>query len=238
MIRAVVFDVDGLLADTETLHFRSFQMLAKKYGHSVSHEAFRGFVGVTDVENIDWMKKTFGIEEDDASMRAERKQMYLDLVRIRRLDPAPGLRELLQFCTRTGLRRAVASSASALEVNVVLERLSAREPALSPVRVVFDEIVTGNDVQHNKPHPEIYLTVAERLGLSPASCVALEDSRPGVESAKSAGLLCLAVPTEHTSEQDFSRADAVFGSLLEVVDRLKDLVAGDTHEGNEDSARG
>ena len=236
MIKAVVFDMDGLLADTETLHFKSFQMLARKYGHSLSHDAFREFVGVTEVENIDWMKKTFGIKEGGASLVAKRKQMYLDLVRSRRLEPVSGLRELLEFCVVSGLRRALASSASAVEVKVVLERLSAREPVLRPVRVVFDEIVTGSDVQHNKPHPEIYLTAAERLGLPTASCVALEDSEPGVESAKAAGMRCFAVPTEHTSQQDFGRADAVLGTLLEVVDRLRDLVAGDTRDDDLDSS--
>ena len=208
MIQAVVFDMDGLLADTETLHFKSFQMLARKYGHSLSHDAFREFVGVTEVENIDWMKKTFGIEEGGASLVATRKQMYLDLVRSRRLEPVSGLRELLEFCVVSGLRRALASSASSVEVSVVLERLSAREPVLRPMRVVF----------------------------TPASCVALEDSEPGVESAKAAGMLCFAVPTEHTSHQDFGRADAVLGSLLEVVDRLRDLVAGDTRDGDLDSS--
>jgi len=97
---------------------------------------------------------------------------------------------------------------------------------------VFDEIVTGSEVEHNKPHPEIYLTAAERLGLAPASCVALEDSQPGVESAKAAGMICFAVPTEHTCHQNFERADAVLASLPEVVDRLRAFVSGDTRDGD------
>ena len=212
-IRAIVFDMDGLIVDTESLHFQAFQKLAERYGHMFTHDQFSGFVGYTIHENIRDMKRMFGIMEDDDMLIDERRETYLDLVRSTRLEPMPGFAEVLDTAVRLGVHRAVASSATRIEVETVLDRLFAHNDLSISRDDAFSVTVTGDDVERNKPDPEMYILAADRLGVPPQKCLACEDSRAGVESAVAAGMWCAAVPNIHTRGHDFSRADMVLDNL-------------------------
>ncbi len=124
------------------------------------------------------------------------------------MKPSPGFHELVNRLAQAGMRLALASNSDRIHVDRVVDQLG--------IRGFFDLIVTGDQVPQGKPGPDIYLLAVSQLNVLPRECVALEDSQPGIESAKAAGLYCIAVPTLFTRHQDLSRADLI-GSFLEEI---------------------
>ncbi len=221
-ISAIVFDMDGLIVDTESIYFQAFQKMAEGYGHAFTHDQFSGFVGYTIHENIRDIKRMFGITEDDDVLIDEQRKTYLELVRSTPLVPMPGFAEVLATAVRLDMHRAVASSAARLEVETVLDRLFTHNEFGVSRDDAFRVTVTGDDVVHNKPHPEMYRLIADRLDVPAQECLACEDSQAGIESAAAAGMRCAAVPNIHTRGHDFSRADIVLDSLAAVCRLLID----------------
>jgi HAD superfamily hydrolase (TIGR01509 family) len=209
LIEAVIFDMDGVLVDSEPLQYEAYRRVFADHGAVVERDEFiRLWVGRGSVlhEHIERHGLRVSVEE----VRRSKKTVYDELVR-EKLKLRPGLLGLLRRLHRQ-LLTALASSAHPDSVSVVLEKFKLTE--------YFDAILTGGDVEHNKPHPEIYLKAAERLGVAPEQCLALEDSTAGVTSAKAAGMRVIALPHEYTRGQDFSRADLLITDLRNLRLRL------------------
>lgn len=183
-VEAVVFDMDGLLLDTERVYKRVMQDLCKEWGHEMSHEMFAAFVGIPQTDNIPIYHRFFGADfdvEKYEGLMAERAQAEM----AKGIPLKHGARELVSGLSERGVPIAVATSTGA-SAHKHLEQAG--------LHSYFDTIVTRMDVTQGKPHPEPFLTAASRLGVAPENCIAFEDSHNGVRSASAAGLATVMVP--------------------------------------------
>jgi len=211
MITTVIFDLDGLLADTEKLHWRAYHEALCVHGADLSEADY--------IEH--WVRAGKGIGEwvaqqelslDPSALRAQKSQRYLELLATE-LRPMAGALELLEKL-RGKKKLALASSSYRDAVDGVLRRLD--------IGHYFQAIVSGPDVARVKPAPDIFLAAARQAGAMPSQCLVLEDAEKGVLAAREAGMSCIAVPTEQTHHHDFSQATRICSSLSEVTLELID----------------
>ncbi len=215
MISTVIFDLDGLLADTEGLHCRAYQMTFAEHAVELSEPDYcehwvRAGKGIAD-----WVVM-HGLDLDPQALRLRKSEHYLKLL-TSSLRPMEGALELLQSL-HGNLKIALASSSYRDAVDGVMAGLKMAH--------FFDVIVSGLDVLRVKPAPDIFFKAAHDLGVEPNKCLVLEDAEKGVMAAYLAGMRCIAVPNDYTRHHDFSKATRICSSLKEVtMDVLHSLEA-------------
>ena len=205
-IEAVIFDLDGVLVDSEPVHFRAANRVLARYGTAISEQEYITYIGLGEAATWRQWRDRFGLA---ASMEGLLEQhTAARLTEIAGGVPAivDGVR-LARQLHQAALPLAIASSSTPAVIDALLAALGLAD--------VFGVRVSGEDpeVRHSKPAPDVYLTAAARLGVRPAACLAIEDSGPGVVAAKRAGMTCIAVPNHWTMHQDFRDADVVLDSL-------------------------
>jgi HAD superfamily hydrolase (TIGR01509 family) len=209
MITTIIFDLDGLLADTEGLHFQSYCEVLAQHGvdidltHYIEHWIRRG-LGVTA-----WAAE-HGLTLDAPLIRRQKFARYRELVQTT-ARPMPGAPEALQRL-HGQWRLALASASHGDSVRWVLECLG--------MTAYFEDILSGDDVARAKPFPDIFLASARNLNVEPAECLVLEDAERGVRAAHSAGMTSIAIPNRYTRAQDFTLAARVVASLHDVTPAL------------------
>src|SRR3954468_14289216 len=215
-LRALLFDFDGLIVDTETPALASWREVYAEHGHELTLERWSAAVGTIDgFDPVAHLRALAGdVDLEDALVRRTARE--LELVEVEQLRP--GVLDYLEEARRRGLATAIVSSGSRPWIDRHLARLERAEH--------FDEIVTADgDAARAKPLPVLYLEGLERLGLAPDEAVAFEDSPNGVRAAKAAGLFCVAVPNSVTASLGLDEADVVTPSLAELpFERLLELV--------------
>jgi len=213
MTRAVLFDMDGLIVDTEPIHFMAFRGMMREYGHEIDDGLMPSFVGFPESENIRDLKRIYELDAPAEEMAKRRYGLFMKLIRVEPFSVLPGFWELSEEVRRRGLKQAVVSSSTVEQIEVILGRLFATRPDLPLPQDYFDAVVTGDDIKRNKPAPDIYLFAAERLGLRPQECLVFEDTPPGVQAAVNAGMTVIAVPNEYSKTLQFPGAYAVIAGL-------------------------
>lgn len=216
MIKGAVLDMDGLMIDSEKIVFENWSKMMKENGYPYSLDIYKKTLGKrkTEVEKI--YTSLYGEEFPYWDFADKSHDMYLERLKTTGVPAKPGLYELLDFLKENGVKIALATSTS-------------RETAtlnLKSIRVLdyFDELVCGNDVKNGKPHPEVFLTAAQKLGLEPSDCAAYEDSLTGVQSAHSAGMITIMVPDYlQPTPEILPMIDKLCNTLDESIEFLKDL---------------
>lgn len=207
-IRAVIFDLDGLIVDSETPEYLAWQAVHARHGWPFPVSSWRRNIGRND-SPFDPLAR---FREADSPMAPDAARALWDDHHARLqpdfLTPLPGVVPLLERIRARGLRTAVASSSRLARVRELLDRLD--------LAAQFDAVAGGDEVPQAKPAPDVYRLAARRLAVAEPACLALEDSESGVRAAKAAGMWCIAVPSELTRGMDFSAADLVVTSLLEL----------------------
>jgi HAD superfamily hydrolase (TIGR01509 family) len=199
MIKGVIFDMDGVLVDSEAFICEAAVKMFAEMGYTVQPDDFLPFVGTGENRYVGGVAEKYGVPNfDTEKSKARTYQIYGEIVK-GRLEPLAGVNEFISKARARGLKLAVASSADAVKVEINL-----REIGLSPE--TFDAVINGLDVERKKPSPDIFLLAAKKLGLSATECLVVEDAVNGVEAAKSAGAKCLAL-TKSFSADELAGAD-------------------------------
>jgi HAD superfamily hydrolase (TIGR01509 family) len=203
---AVVFDMDGVLLDSEPLHHLVVNELLAEHGVRVDDALYRRYLGTTLEDTWADLIHRFGLPGTVADYRDRYDAAILEAYR-RHAVPAPGALDLVQGLRARGVKLAVASSSRTAWVETALARLG--------LAAAFAAVVTGDMVTRGKPAPEIYLLAAQRLGVAPERCLAIEDARAGVAAARAAGMTVVAVRTPYTDGLPFAGAERVLDALTE-----------------------
>jgi beta-phosphoglucomutase len=210
-ISAFVFDMDGLMVDSEPLAREAWRILLADLGHALDARTVDAMLGLRLADSARLVKDSLRLSIPLEQIMQKRIEIFLNAI-AGNVVPMSGLLMLLDAVDERGLRRAVATSSPSQTTPVVLREIG--------VPSGFDVIVTGDMVRRGKPAPDIYLAVAKALGLAPVECLALEDSPNGISAAKAAGMRCIAVPNASSAGMDLTAADAICSSLGEVAARL------------------
>lgn len=207
MIRGVLFDMDGVLADSEPFICQAAIKMFDEIGLKVKPDDFKPFVGTGENRYIGGVAEKYGLKVDIEKVKARTYGIYQEIIR-GRLKPLPGAVGFVRKCRELGFKTAVATSADIVKMEANLREIGLPSSA-------FDATINGLDVENKKPFPDIYIKAAERIGLKPEECLVVEDAVSGIKAAKAAGCRCLAVTTSFDRSR-LTEADWVCESLDEV----------------------
>ena len=211
--QAVIFDMDGVLTDSEPLICAAAIAMFREHGVRAQPEDFLPFMGTGEDRYIGGVAKRHGVTLDLQAAKHRTYEIYLQELPSR-LRAFPGATAFVRHCRDAGLRIAVASSADWIKVAANLNAIG-----LPPEE--WDVIVTAQDVQHKKPAPDIFLAAARKLGLPPSACVVIEDAITGIDAAVTAGMRCIAVAQSFPASR-LSHADLVKPAIADVT--IEDVI--------------
>jgi HAD superfamily hydrolase (TIGR01509 family) len=207
MIKGVLFDMDGVLLDSEEYITRAGVLMFREKGYSVHESDFKPFTGMGENRFLGGVADKHGIPFDPEKDKARVYSIYEQIAH-GRLKPLPGVLDFIDRCRKKNLKLAVATSTDEVKMRINLREAGLQEN-------IFDVLVNGLEVEHKKPHPEIYLLAAKKLRLDPGECLVVEDAISGMNAAVAAGCRCLVITSSFKAEE-FNLADWVVKDLSEV----------------------
>lgn len=202
--KAVIFDMDGVIADSEPIHDEALTMVLSAHGLNLAEEDRNAILGTTLDGTWRWLQGRFALPGPLESWKERYSALVCQLLR-EKVEPTAGLYDLLSKLEERETRIALASSSPRIWVDIVLQKLE--------VSHRFQVVIAGDEVERGKPAPDIYLKAAHALGVRPGQCLVIEDSPAGLKAASSAGMKSVAVLTRHTRGLDLSQACQVIPSL-------------------------
>ena len=201
---AFLFDMDGVIVDSNPVHKVALKQFCEKYGHHLTEEQLR--TRIYGRTNKDWIANVFGkLEPAQLKRYADEKEQLFRHMYANTIQPVDGLESFLQLLDKEGLDRAIATSAPIENVDFTLDKTGLRK--------YFRTILDESFVTKGKPDPEIYLKTAAALNYKPEHCIVLEDSLSGVKAGKAAGCKVVGITTTHTAEE-LSETDVVIDNFL------------------------
>lgn len=215
-IKGVIFDMDGLILDTEKLYQRFWKQASNELGYEMPQETALKLRSLDKHLAKEMLREYFGDGYDYEQVKALRVKMMADYVSRNGIEAKKGVRELVEYLEAHGYKTAVATATNLKRAN---EHLT-----LAGVRDCFDEVVCAADVEFGKPYPDVYLYACEQIGLKPEECIALEDSPNGVKSAYSAGCSVICVPDRGEVEDEVK--DIIYAgaeSLIDVIEIIENM---------------
>ncbi|MGE0681900.1 MAG: HAD family hydrolase [Candidatus Binatia bacterium] len=215
MIRAILFDLDGLMVDSEPHSLASWSTVLATRGIKLEQAIIDRMFGTRLIDTAHMLIKLYSLSDQPTALAREKEEYQITHLH-GRIKPMPGLFALLATIDKKGLHKAIASSGVRPYVAAVLAEVGLTNR--------FQTMVTGEEVVHGKPAPDIFLAAARALRVEPRECLVLEDAPNGVSAAKAAGMRAVAIPNAHTRELDFAGADWVLPSLAAVRDNLDLLI--------------
>ena len=216
MIETVIFDMDGVIIDSEPVHFMIEKEMFNELNIAVSFKEHCSYVG-TSSRNM-WKKiiEKYGVTESLETLVNKQYNSYLDHLSKENLHPIPGVIELIEDLHRSNFKMAIASSSYMKVIDIVLNKLN--------LSGYFVAKVSGTELANSKPHPEIFTQSVKLAGSEPGQCVVIEDSENGITSAKAAGIKCIGYLNPNSGMQDLSGADMIVKSFDELnADVIKNI---------------
>lgn len=211
MIKAVIFDMDGVMIDSEPLWEKTERILLARRNIEYTADYRDQIVGLNQNDSGKLLVETFKLEEKIEDIISERVEILFGIY-VEELEVVEELIPLLNQLRENNYKLAVASSSPLRVINFVLDMFSLHE--------YFPIVVSGECTDNGKPHPDIYIHTSQRLEVEPKECVAIEDSINGVKSAKAAGMYCIAVPDKRLTQEKFQNADLIVPSLNRISPEL------------------
>lgn len=209
MYKAVIFDMDGVIIDSEHIHYELFKIFSKELGLTIPQEEYNTLIGSTDTRIWSYFKSKYGLKQNVEELVESYAARYLDyLATTEDVNPITGVETLIKDLYNNNTRLALASSASRKNIEMVLH--------LFGYNKYFEINVSGFEVSSGKPAPDIFLHAADMMRLKPEECVVIEDTRNGVNAAIAAGMKCIAFRNPNSGDQDLSAADMIIDSFAEI----------------------
>lgn len=207
-LQAVIFDMDGVIIDSEELWFKVGESLLSKYGIDYTEEMRKKIMGMGSIETMELIKKTYSIKDSIDSLLEQRNHIVLRVFNNSTVPLIPTAMDFIQMVRRNGHKMAMASSSPQELINLVVNRLKLAN--------YFSAIVSGDRVSRGKPYPDIYLLTARELEVDNKRCLVLEDSPNGVKAAKNAGMKCIGITT-NASKEELREADLLIDSFADLT---------------------
>lgn len=215
MIKAVIFDMDGTLIDSERIAIIAWNRSAKRFGFEIPLDMLHGFIGMTRAACMGTLIEHVGSERIANELFEDHKVIEDELYPTM-LSLKPGAREIVESLHARGLKLAVATSTRTIQAHEKFDRFG-----LTPY---FDVFTCGDELNRSKPEPDIFLLAASRLGVDPTDCVVVEDSFNGVCAGHAAGMHTIMVPDINTPTKEIAElAEAVVPALSDVEPKLVEL---------------
>lgn len=212
-IKAVLFDMDGVLVNTEPVHFRMWKETFHNRGLDVSYDVYKGCIGTTDDYLMDLIWEHYGRDfRGDKKFLEERMAIEGRMSKEESFPEMPGVREMLHRLHEAGFLLAIASSSPVSRIETMVDYIG--------IRQYFSLLNSGENVARSKPAPDIYLDTAKKLGVEPAECVVLEDSGNGSIAAVSAGMACVGLRNPDSGDQNLEKAKVIIQRLDEFTPEL------------------
>lgn len=214
MSLAFIFDMDGVIIDSEPLHFEVDILTLEHLGTKITKEQLERFVGMTNPEMWKIIIEEYQLSQTVLEIIDYQLSMKLNHLRDMDFEPIDGIKELLDQLKKRNIPIGIASSSPRLLIMAVLKKFQ--------IEHYFKQIVSGEEVEKGKPAPDVYIEAARLLGVSPSQCTVIEDSRNGIIAAKAAGMTCIGYINENSGNQDLSAADRIVASIRDI--NINDLL--------------
>jgi beta-phosphoglucomutase len=215
MLKAVLFDLDGVLVDSEDISTKASDKILSEFGIVQTPEEKKKVFGRRTIDNYRDAIKARGLDLDPKALVARKNEVFAQMIR-GNLTPMPGVMRFLSELKDAKVKVAVVSSSPLERVNATLEEIG--------LILSFDVVVSGDCCKRGKPDPQPFLIAARRLGIKPKDCVVVEDAEAGILAGKAAGMGVIAVRSPNTHSQDLSKADRIVDSIenisLDYISRL------------------
>ena len=210
MLKAVIFDMDGVIIDSEPEHMKMENEIYKEMGIVVTEEEHHSFVGTTSHYMWEYLKNKHKLSESIEALVDYDRDRYFKYLNSGECEITliHGVKELIEDLHDNGTKLAIASSSPLNVIETIARKFELEQ--------FFQAFVTGDYVKRSKPEPDIFLFAAEQLGVSPAECIVIEDSHNGVRAAKNAGMKCVGINSDAAGRQDIDLADLAINSFKEV----------------------
>lgn len=209
MIKAVIFDMDGLMIETEHLQSISYEEVIKEYGKKpiINENGIVHPVGITARSIWKLLKDKYSIKEDVEILLSKKQKKYVEILK-EQIIAKEGLLKLLKLLKAHKMKIAVASSSVLEHIELIVSELK--------IKQYFQALISGENLKKGKPHPDIFLKAAQYLDVKPSECLVLEDAEPGVMAGKRADMKVIAIPNKYTKSHNFSKADLTVNSLEDI----------------------
>ncbi|MVX66096.1 HAD-IA family hydrolase [Clostridium chromiireducens] len=207
-MKAVIFDMDGVIIDSEPIHFEVDLQTISELGGDILKEDLEKYVGTTNEYMYTDIKNKFNISKSLEEIIHYKVELTKKKIIELDLEPIEGIRELLKELKNKNINTAIASSSPRDFIELVVSKFKLEN--------YIEYIISGEEVKHGKPDPDIYIETAKKLRVSPEECIVIEDSRNGVLAAKAAGMKCIGFQNVNSGNQDLSNADVIIHSITEV----------------------
>ena len=217
MIQTVIFDMDGVIVDTEPVHHFAYYQHFKELNIEVSDEMYRSFTGNSTRNIFQKLKSQFDLQEDVEDLILRKRHLFNEAFDLKEdLYLIEGVEELIKDLHANGIQLIVASSASKVTIHRVFTRFNLHQ--------YFTHIVSGEDFPKSKPHPAIFEHAASLSIASKENCIVIEDSTNGIQAAVSAGIFCVGYDSFHSKDQDLSKANIIIRNFNVLnFEKVRDL---------------
>jgi len=217
MKKAVIFDMDGVLVNTEPIGYKASTAMYKSLNITVPDDVYATFIGSSDRNNMQRLKELYNLEHTREQLLDERYKHYYEVFdKADDLELMPGVKALIEDLHSNGMKLILASSATKRKIEKVFTRFGLHH--------YFDAVISGEDFEFSKPHPAIFLEAVAKSGFTKSECVIIEDSTNGIKAAKAAGVYCIGYKNNEHTTQDTSEADIIITDFSQLsYEKIRDI---------------
>lgn len=219
MIKAIIFDMDGVIIDSEPIHYDSNKRIFEELGIPVNKNIYSNYIGVSNQEMWQDLKNEFNLSQSVEELVEKQSQENLEYIKKYAKEPIEGVVELLQKLKESNFKIALASSSPLRLIKEIVCKFD--------IEKYFEVVTSSEFVSRGKPKPDLFVYTAGLLKAQPKECLVIEDSKNGVKAAKAAGMKCIGFKNPNSLGQDLSKADVVVEKMSEITVQLIEKIGLD-----------